>query len=436
MRDQFAAHDPITGFLDRRACRQALSDWMNFPNSGSYELAVLWLNIDRFRRINESFGHNAGDKVIACLADRIRQVLGAMPAALGRMGSDEFVIICDATNLKAAEYLARSLLSAMVAAIRIDSLLIHPSISIGLALRQPRDDAFRLLERADRAMHDAKKLGGGRLVISSHDIRPRDWRRDLAREELAIEADLHTALEQGGLTMVYQPIINRSQQVIAAEGLMRCRIHDRELPPDKFIPVAEKTGLIARLGEWSLLQGARFAAHLIEAGHLVSVAINVSRAQLTSPTFRSGLNAALLCSRLPAANLDLEITESLALEASEAVQGNLHHLRSIGINISIDDFGTGYSSLSSLKDLPANKLKLDQSFIRSMPGDQRAAAVISAVSSLGKKLGMLVVAEGVETEAQFHSLLIADVDAFQGYHIARPMTEDAFMNWLAGRPRS
>jgi EAL domain-containing protein (putative c-di-GMP-specific phosphodiesterase class I) len=255
----------------------------------------------------------------------------------------------------------------------------------------------------------------------------------LAREELAIESDLHTALETGGLQLHFQPILRLDGRIEAVEALMRCNANGRHISPVKFIPVAEKTGLIVRLGEWCLLQGGHYAARLHRAGIPAKVAINVSRAQLTSPKFIQALHGTLICTDVAPALIELELTESLFMDLSEVVQTNLRSARSIGVGLAIDDFGTGFSCLANLKDLPATKLKLDRAFVSVLPEDRRAFAVVKAMTQLAQELGMTVVAEGVETQGQMDALVQAGVDATQGYLHASPMSEDALLAWLEKR---
>jgi EAL domain-containing protein (putative c-di-GMP-specific phosphodiesterase class I) len=212
---------------------------------------------------------------------------------------------------------------------------------------------------------------------------------------------------------------------------MRCQVNGELVPPVKFIPVAEKTGLVIRLGEWSLMQGAMQARRLAELGHPTKVAINVSRAQLTAPKFSQALYAALLCSDVDPALIELEITESLFMDLSEYIQANLRAVVRMGVSLSIDDFGTGYSSLATLKDIPASKLKLDRAFVTPLPQDRRVYSVVRAVAQLGRELGMTVVAEGVETSLQSDTLQAAGVDATQGFLNARPMSADDVAIWLA-----
>ena len=433
MRDHPPSIDRITGFLDRSSCLRAVNERLAAGAPKHPLLCALWLDVDRFLQINESFGHQAGDEVITRVAERIRMTICRDDCLLARVGSDEFVAVFRVPDRAAAERIGRALLSAIEQPLRIDELLIHPSVSIGITLQQAHDDAQSLLERADQAMIEAKRQGGARLSVAGSDCAPARHGLHLARAELAIEADLHTALENGGLVLDFQPVVTLDGRIEAVEGLMRCHAHGRLLMPGRFIPVAEKTGLIVRLGEWSLLQGARFAARLRDAQHPTKVAINVSRAQLTSPGFLAALHGALICANIDPALLELEITESLAMEVAEVVQDNLRRAREAGVGLSIDDFGTGYSSLSSLKDLPATKLKLDRSFFHLLPDDRRAFAVVRSVAQLGRELGMVVVAEGIETQAQYDAVEAAGIEAIQGFLIARPMSEEALLDWLNQR---
>ena len=216
---------------------------------------------------------------------------------------------------------------------------------------------------------------------------------------------------------------------------MRCTDQGTHISPNEFIPVAEKTGLIARLGEWSLMQGALCAARLRDQGRPTKVAINVSRAQLLSPGFLPALHGALLCANVAPQLIELELTESLFMDISSIVQVNLFSIREAGVGLAIDDFGTGYSCLANLKDLPATKLKFDRAFISVLPGDRRALAIVKAMTQLGRELGMTVVAEGVETAEQLVACEVAGADATQGYIHACPMSEDNLLVWMAGRKR-
>ncbi len=429
------APDPITGFLNRGAGLSVARRLVDEAAAGRQPISVLWLDIDRFQNINASFGHRGGDRVIANVASRLRAVLpdGGVCA---RMGSDEFLVLLPGWQLVAMRGLAARLAEALELPVPMGGVMLHPTASIGLAGLLPGEHCHRFLERADRAMLDAKRQGGNRLVVSEDTMLADGHSLCLVREELAIEADLHRALDEGWLSLDFQPVLRFDGRLEAVEGLMRCRVDGRSLPPGRFIPVAEKTGLIVRLGEWSLLQGARFAARLRDEGRPTRVAINVSRAQLTSPSFLPALHGALLCAGIDPALLELELTESLVMENTELVQAHLRRIRETGVGLAIDDFGTGYSSLSCLMDLPATKLKLDRSFVQVLPDDPRAFAVVRAMSRLARELGMVMVAEGVETEAQLAALRAADVDAVQGFVWARPMNEQALLAWLEERPKT
>ena len=421
--------DPITGFLNRNAGLQAVARAVAEANSRRTLLAVLWVDMDRFRQVNDSFGHAGGDSVIVRIAERMRSCVST-PSEFLRMGSDEFVVLIPGLDRNGAEQLAGKLLGEIEMPMPIDDILIRPSASIGIALVQVDDYPLGLLERADRAMIEAKRQGGNRIVISGDEPVAGRLGVQLAREELAIESALHTALESGGLQLEFQPIIRQDGSVEAVEALMRCNARGLKIPPGKFIPVAEKTGLIFRLGEWSLLQGAHCAAMLREQGTSTKVAINVSRVQLTSSSFMQALHGALICANVAPESIELELTESLFMDLSATVQANVRGARAAGVGLAIDDFGTGYSCLSSLKDLPATKLKLDRAFIGVLPRDRRAFAIVRAMTQLARDLGMIVVAEGVETKEQLDACEAAGVDATQGFFNARPMSGEALMLWM------
>lgn len=391
--------------------------------------AVLWLNLDRFRQINDSFGHTGGDTVIAEVIHRIRQHL-APDDLLACMGGDEFLCVLPDCASTAAEQKAYSVLHSIRKPMHLDNLQFRPSVSVGLATWAPGIVATRLIDMADRAMFDAKRQGGGRLVRAGAAPLPHHPRARLARDELLTESDIHSALEHGGLRLHYQPIIGFDGRITAFEALMRCHVNGRDVPPAVFIPVAEKTGQVVLLGEWCLTEGARFAARLRREWRETCIAINVSRAQITSPHFLSALHAALICSDVAPTCIDLEITESLFMEMSTTVLANLQSIREMGLGLSIDDFGTGFSCLSNLKDLPATKLKLDRAFIEVLPADKKALAVVRAMSQLAHDLDLSVVAEGVETQAQLDCLRKTPVDAVQGFLYARPMTDEALLQWL------
>ena len=424
--------DPLTGFLDRSGCLRAAVRLAEFCRRQDKPFAVLWADLDRFKQVNESFGHLGGDAVIAMVARRLGDTLvGRAEAA--RMGGDEFVFLVPSCDRRRAEEMAVELLRTITLPIEVGNIRMRPSGSIGVAVLEGSEESLALIERADRAMLEAKRLGGGRYVVSGDEQVPGRVGVLLAREELVIESQIHAALESGGLTLHYQPIIDFNGGVESAEALMRCDVQGQSLAPGKIIPVAEKTGLISRLGEWSMLNAAQHARRLRDHGFAIKVAVNVSRAQLMAPRFVEALYAALYCGDIEPALLELELTESLFLDVSETVQANLKAARQAGVSLAIDDFGTGYSCLANLKDIPATKLKLDRAFISVLPDDRRALAVVRAIAQLGRELGMTIVAEGVETERQVDILAELNVDAIQGFLRARPMDGETLVEWLRGR---
>jgi diguanylate cyclase (GGDEF)-like protein len=424
--------DQLTGFLDRFGCLQIAQRLALESTANKMPFAVIWIDIDRFKQINESFGYRGGDDVIGSLSMRFRNRLSGR-AEISRMGGNEFVFLIPKCGDAQAQKLASELACTVEEPITVGNLILHPTASIGIAIHDAGEDSLALLERADRAMLAAKTKGGASIVSSGDEPIPGRLGVILAREELSIENSLHTALELGGLCLHYQPIIHVNGHIEAVESLMRCSVNGENIPPVKFIPVAEKTGLIIRLGEWCLLQGAMHARMLQDAGYHTKVAINVSRAQLASTKFTQALHAALVCSNVRPEFVELELTESLFMDVSDTVQKNLKNAIDTGVSLAIDDFGTGYSCLANLKDIPAKKMKLDRAFVSVLPEDRRALSVVRAMTQLGHELGMTIVAEGCETKEQIDALLDAGVDAIQGYFYAKPMPEETLLPWLQNR---
>lgn len=391
--------------------------------------AVLWLDIDRFKRVNASFGHQAGDQVLAELGQRIDSISQGRGRS-ARIGDDEFVLIFADCNPEQAELIAQDLLAGMSRPLEIGNLRIRPSVSIGVAGSRAYLTPSAIIEQAEQAMHLAKRMGGAQFRFADDDF----FNQPALRDDMAIEEALHSALELGTLHLEYQPIIRVADGALESlEALMRCQMNDAPLPPARFIPVAERTGLIVRLGDWSLMTAACLVARLHARGTRTRLSVNVSRAQLTAPKFSQTLNAALLLSDVASELIELEITESLFMDDSDIVRRNLRAALDAGFQLAIDDFGTGYSCLACLKDLPAQKLKLDRAFIIDLPENPRSHAVAKAVVHMALDLGMSVVAEGVETAAQYATLCSLGVTAIQGYFVARPMPEAHLDAWLRTR---
>ncbi|MBS1191618.1 MAG: diguanylate cyclase/phosphodiesterase [Rhodocyclaceae bacterium] len=425
--------DGLTGFLDRGECIGEVERLAGEARAANTPFCVLWIGIDRFRQINSSFGHRAGDNVLAKLAHRMKS-LAREGDRFGRMGGDEFVILLPGRGVAEAEGTAERLQQALKVPMEIGHVRVRPSGSIGIAQLNTVEPLLHVLERADRAMLAAKRLGGGQYVVSGGEKVPGRFGNPMAQEELTVEGLLHEALETGGLSLHYQPILSAGDgKLEAVEALMRCRVRERNLAPASFIPVAEKTGLIVRLGEWSLMTAARLAQRLGADGAAVKVAVNISRAQLTAPKFCQALHAVLACTDTPADLLELELTESLFMDMSDNVRRNLAAVVEAGLPLAIDDFGTGYSCLAYLKDLPATKIKLDRAFVVGLPEDRKSFAIVRMVTQLARDFGMAVVAEGVETVDQYDCLREAGVTAVQGFLFSRPLPEYQLDQWLQER---
>lgn len=423
--------DWLTGLLNRGDCQPRLAALLAHGQGGNPHIAVFWLNVDRFRQINNSFGHTVGDSVLVEIARRLERALPAQ-GMLARVSGDEFVVIAPCVDDARAGHLARDLQAAVSQPLGVGTRRLRPSVSIGVVLVGGEDSSGEVLERADRAMLEAKRQGGGRFVLAPDHPQLPQGGRYMAREELSVEEMLHRALETGGLYLDYQPIVRVADGVsVAVEALMRCRVGDEIVPPGRFIPVAEKTGLIVHLGDWSLVTAAGFISRLHFQGLNLKVAVNVSRAQLQTPAFAKSLHGVLAYTGISSSQMELEITESLFMDSSEVVQKNLSAALEAGFPLALDDFGTGYSSLACLKDLPAGKIKLDRAFVTDLPHDRRSFGVAKAVSQLAGDLGITVVAEGVETAEQYESLCEAGVTAIQGFFVAHPMSETELQKWLA-----
>ena len=419
--------------LSRERCLQ-LSQYM-IEGAAAGTIAALWINLDRFQQVNETFGYGDGDEILATIGRRLDEAIGH-DAHLGHMGADEFVCLLYAESEATVTELAERIEACIKTSLSWDGMTLHPSARIGIAMLEAGENAISLLQRADQAMLRAKRSNQRWLYAHAEDAIRAPQTGLPARTELDIESKLHRAMETGGLELHYQPILRLDGSVESVEALMRCTVDGQTLPPDIFIPVAEKTGLITQLGEWTLSQGALFARRLMEAGYDLKVAVNVSRVQLLSPAFSQMLSSAVIYAKIPADRIELELTESLFMDMSRTVQTNLCDVRAAGVTLAIDDFGTGYSCLANLKDIHAAKVKLDRAFAAALPGDQRAYAIVKAMTRLGQELGMSVVAEGVENEAQVQAMKQARVDGMQGHLYAHAMSGDTLLEWLRNRAQA
>ncbi len=420
--ERLAHNDVLTGLLNRYSLEGRLEQALLTARRESRQLAVLFIDMDRFKLINDTLGHTMGDRLLQEVAARLR--MGVRESdVVARQGGDEFVI--GLTNLEsssAAFQIAEKLLQALSEPYRIVGQILHSSPSIGVAMfPDDADSVAGLLKNADAAMYAAKQGGRSRVHFFTASLMV------AAEERLTLERELRLALQEGQLELHYQPQVSAlDNRICGVEALVRWRHPERGLiPPLRFIPIAEETGLIVALGAWVLDEACRQVAVWQAAGiGDVQMAVNLSAHQLRMPGFAETVAATLLHHRIKGAALELEITESVAMEDPEAAIMQLKRLRDLDIQLAIDDFGTGYSSLAYLKKLPIQTLKLDRSFVEDIEHDANDAAISAATVALAHTLGLRVVAEGVETVAQRDFLAKGHgCDVLQGYLFGRPEPE-------------
>ena len=428
-----ARHDGLTDLPNRTALREAGAELLRQAREAGTGLAVLCLDLDRFKPVNDSFGHAVGDGLLKAVAARLRtQVRGHDLVA--RLGGDEFAVLYAVEDAEGAAALAQRLIRIVSAPYRLDDVTAEIGMSVGIALVGPDAgagrDIERLLKEADMALYEAKAGGRGtaRLFETKMD--------ETARERLTLERELREALQDGRFELHYQPLVDLSDdRITGMEALVRWRHPERGLvSPALFIPLAEETGLIVPLGDWVLRQACRDAAGWPGG---ISVAVNVSPLQLRHRGFAQSVLAALAAGGLDAARLELEITESVLLDDTEANLETLHTLRRLGVRISMDDFGTGYSSISYLRRFPFDKIKIDRSFVRDCAGSPDAGAIIRAIVGLGASLGITTLVEGVETEPQLATVRAEGAREVQGFLFSppRPAAEiAALLAAQAGEP--
>ena len=432
----FAHHDELTGLPNRSAFSHRMSEAIAVAERNRQKLAVLILDLDRFRYINDSWGHAIGDRVLQCAAQRLLSNVRDCDF-VSRHGGDEFAILFAPVTYAQDTVIAERLLLALRASHHIDGHELHVTASIGLAT-YPDDgnDPETLLKSAALAMHRAKE--GGR---DNHRMfTPEMGRRALVRQ--SIEDGLRCALRQQHFQLHYQPIVNlRTGAVAGVEALLRCR-HARHglASPAEFIPVAEESGLIVAIGHWVLREACQQAQLWNDAGlPPMRIAVNVSAAELYSRDFVAGVSNVLRDTGLEPGCLELELTETFLLQDARFAAAILQDLSELGVSLSLDDFGTGYSSLSHLKSFPIESLKIDQSFVRGLATDAADISIVGALITMGNNLNMRVVAEGVETSEQLSFLRQHECAFGQGFLFSPPLDGGGMSRWLlrarAKRPK-
>jgi diguanylate cyclase (GGDEF)-like protein/PAS domain S-box-containing protein len=411
MRHQ-ALHDPLTRLANRALCRDRLEHALAHAERSGSSAAVLYVDVDDFKRVNDLYGHSAGDAVLVALARRLASAV--RPAdTVARLGGDEFVVVCEDVDERIALGLGWRVAAAVQEPLEVDGTHHRISASVGIALGSGAStNAEGLVSNADTAAYRAKEAGRGNVEIFDERLR----RSAVAR--VRTEADLEGALDRRELELVFQPIVALGDGAsVGREALLRWRRGGRaaQLAPADFIPVAEESGLIVPIGSWVIDQACRAAA----AG-LGFTSVNLSPRQVAEPNLVQTVARALEQSGLPPAALSLEVTETSLLEVSPSTVRNVAGLKELGVRLMLDDFGTGYSSLQHLRDLPVDMVKIDRSFVANMEPGRPEAAIVGAVVFMCAALGMDVVAEGVEHEQQAELLRDMGCPLAQGFHFGRP----------------
>jgi len=427
--NQLAFFDGLTELPNREGFRIALNQSLTGMQGTNERLALLFIDIDRLKTVNDGLGHGAGDLLLKQIAIRLQSVLRAHDH-LSRFGGDEFVVIVSEIGPSSdAELVATRLLQSLAMPIDIGSTQIYSSASIGIALYP--DDASTmetLLKHADTAMYQAKEQGGNRYLFYHAQQTAR------VVERLTLDTRLRQALERDELLLHYQPIVELgSERIVAVEALLRWDDPDRGLVmPGAFISAAEDTGLIVPLGEWVREAGCAQLRGWQKQGQAegMTLAVNVSTRQFEGRRLVKSVEQALSRTGLAPEFLELEITENVMLIMNDEVRSSLDSLRGMGVRLSLDDFGTGYSSLGYLKQLPFHTLKIDQSFVRKIPGQPGETQIVTTILALAKGLELEVVAEGIETQAQYDFLREHGCEFGQGYLMSRPQPADALAAML------
>ena len=419
--ERLALYDSLTGLPNRALFSDRLTHTID-RRGRDHATAVYFLDVDRFKRINDSLGHGAGDDVLREVAARIQRTLRPEDT-VARFGGDEFTVLCESVGgVLEAVGVADRLQRELAEPVQAGGAELRLSASIGIAMAEPGDDmsASRLVEDADAAMYRAKERGGARTELFDMAMRER------AVEELSIEQELQTGLERGELRLFYQPLVDLDNgEMVGAEALIRWQHPERGLlTPDQFLPVAEESGLIVQVGAWAVGEACRRLRDWDRRnghGSPFTLAVNLSARELTHPDVVTTVLNAVRRSALDPHRLTIEVTESTAMVDRETGFRALRELSAAGVRIAIDDFGTGYSSLDHLREMPADILKIDRSFVAGMAANSPDSALVAAAIAMGRALEMEVVAEGIETAEQAADLRELGCPLGQGFLFAKPL---------------
>ncbi|RUR41246.1 sensor domain-containing phosphodiesterase [Vreelandella populi] len=413
-----ASHDDLTRLPNRTLFEEALFKQFATLRQHKKRLAVLFVDLDDFKPINDNLGHAVGDQVLVEVARRLNNAVGPEDT-VARMGGDEFVILQTGIDYESEVVdLVERMLPMLARPYRIESQELYLTASIGIAISQ--EDTLQpqtLIQQADMAMYKAKQQGRNAYEWFTHAF------TDTVSERMVLRNDLQEAIEREEFALHYQPLIDREGNLAGVEALLRWEHPEKGfISPARFIPLAETTGQIIPISEWVLKRACLDMQLLNQQGlGAIRVAVNLSPLQFQRSSFLANLRQTLLMTGLPAEQLSLELTEGILMDNTEGAIDTLHALRSMNVGVSIDDFGTGYSSLSYLKHLPISTVKIDRSFINELNNSEDDAAIVQGIISMAHHLGLKVVAEGVETEEQYQRLMTYQCDFFQGYGLAKPM---------------
>jgi diguanylate cyclase (GGDEF)-like protein/PAS domain S-box-containing protein len=423
-----AYHDPLTGLPNRLLLTDRLAHALASAKRRQGHVGVLYIDLDRFKNVNDSLGHAVGDKLLWEIAHRLNTCVREEDT-VSRMGGDEFVIVLECLqDQEDAASIASKVHKAFERPILVDNRMLHASASIGIAV-YPNDgeSAEVLLQNADTAMYQAKAQGRNNFQFFA------PFMNTHVREKLDLENTLREALERREFELYYQPIVDLgSGEIVCAEALIRWRHPEHGLiPPDKFIPIAEETGFIVRIGDWVIDQAFR----VLSAWHAQGIqpprlSVNISPRQFRQPGLADRIRHILDTHGVDARQIDLEVTESALMDHPELAARILRELKAMGLGIVIDDFGTGYSSLAYLKTFPIDKLKIDRSFVQDLLTDNSDREITLAVIALSHNLGLQVVAEGVEHQEQLEFLKRHHCDGVQGFYYSQPKPAGAFVDYL------
>jgi diguanylate cyclase (GGDEF)-like protein len=427
-----AKHDFLTGLPNRSLLTDRLTQSMALAQRHGKKVALMYLDLDHFKHINDSLGHAVGDQLLQSAAKRL-QACVRLSDTVCRQGGDEFVVLlAEVQAVRDAHLTAEKLIKAMVEPHLIGSHRLYVTLSIGISLYPDHgQDVETVVRNADIAMYHAKRSGRNTYQVFAPEMNVRTVVRH------SVHQALHHALEQRQLLLHYQPKVNlETGAMTGAEALVRLRQADHRLVgPTEFMSIAENSGLIVPIGQWVLREACRQTAAWLQAGlDMGSIAVNVSMIEFRDKDFIAGVRAVLNDTGLDPRHLELEMTESALMQDTETTTAVLRALKDLGVRLAIDDFGTGYSSLSYLRRFPINTLKIDQSFVRDIDGDTGEAVLVSAIIAMGKSLKLGVVAEGIETGSQLAFLQSRHCAEGQGYYFSRPVAAEAFATLLETGP--